>query len=69
MPSFFGPIFGPVTGGGGATITYRMRGRDAGLVPPRLVYWNSTIVDSTGIDYAGPGPLSDVVLQLTIGQP
>jgi hypothetical protein len=46
---------------------YRMRAYDATL--GRLVYWNSSTLDATGVDYAGVGPLSDVVLQVTVGQP
>ena len=48
-------------------VVYRMRAYDGGLA--RLVYWNSSTLDATGVDYAGPGPLSDVVLQVTMGQP
>jgi len=58
---------GSVISGGGPV--YRMRAYDAGLAPPRLVYWNSSTLDAAGVDYAGPGPLSDVVLQVTMGQP
>jgi len=39
---------------------YRMRGYDTTLGYP--VYWPSTIVDATGADYAGPGPLTDIVV-------
>jgi hypothetical protein len=50
-------------------VVYRMRAYDAGLAPPRLVYWNSIIVDSLGTYYAGPGPISDVVVQNIQGIP
>jgi len=45
---------------GGFGVTYRMRAYDAVLTRP--VYWNSASIDSAGFDYAGPGPLSDVVV-------
>ena len=41
-------------------VTYRMRANDGTLGYP--VYWESTIVDDLGVDYPGPGPLTDVVL-------
>jgi len=41
-------------------LTYRMRANDTML--GYKVYWDSTIVDSAGTDYAGPGPLTDVVV-------
>ena len=47
-------------GGGGAPVIFRMRGIDGTLGYP--VYWNSDVVDTPGADYAGPGPLTDVVL-------
>ena len=47
-------------GGAAAAVLFRMRGNDGTLGYP--VYWNSETVDSAGTDYAGPGPLSDVVL-------
>lgn len=43
-----------------AALTYRMRGIDGTL--GRTVYWNSTVIDDVGADYAGPGPLTDVVI-------
>lgn len=48
--------------GGGAVggPTYRMRGNDGTLGYP--VYWESVVVDSAGVDYAGPGPLTDIVV-------
>jgi hypothetical protein len=40
---------------------YRMRARDTTLAA--VVYWNSDQVDVLGIDYGGPGPLTDVVVK------
>jgi len=54
------PISAP-TGGD----TYRMRAFDSGL--GRIVYWNSEVIDDTGGDYAGPGPLVDIVVHMLIG--
>jgi hypothetical protein len=52
---------------GGATgPTYIMRGYDGTLMS--LVYWEASIVDSGGGSYAGPGPLSDIVVQSIKGQ-
>jgi hypothetical protein len=48
-----------------AGVTYRMRGKDGTL--GRLVFWNSTSIDSSGTDYTGPGPLTDIVVQMVIG--
>lgn len=50
-------------GSGGPT--YIMRGYDGTLTS--LVYWESSIVDSGGASYAGPGPLSDIVVQTIKG--
>lgn len=44
-----------------AGLTYRMRARDTTLAA--IVYWNSDQVDVLGIDYGGPGPLTDVVVK------
>lgn len=44
------------------TITlYRMRAFDSTLA--RIVFWKSTIVDQSGVDYTGPGPLVGIVVQ------
>jgi hypothetical protein len=42
-----------------------MRANDTTLGFP--VYWNSTNIDTAGADYAGPGPLTDVVVSDIIG--
>jgi hypothetical protein len=52
-------------GGGAAGPVYRMRAHDTTL--GRYVYWQSSSVDSAGANYAGPGPLTDVVVQNVIG--
>lgn len=39
---------------------HRMRAYDQTL--GRDVYWDSGVVDLTGDDYTGPGPLQDVVV-------
>lgn len=55
---------GPLAGGG---VTYRMRGYDSDL--SRYVYWQSSNVDASGVDYSGnSGALTDVVVQNVIGQ-
>ncbi len=56
------PVIQPRTGDPNL---YRMRGRDATLA--RIVYWVSSIVDSTGQQYSGPGnynagTLTDIVV-------
>jgi len=45
---------------GGTGITYRMRGYDSTLAA--VVYWNSTMIDSLGVSYLGPGPLTMIVV-------
>lgn len=57
-------------GGGGGPVppsgpSYRMRGYDGTLA--RQVYWTATVIDPTGSQYSGPGPLSDVVVSKIIG--
>jgi hypothetical protein len=54
-----------VSGGGGATLVYRMRGFDSTLT--EVVFWGSDQVDTAGNDYAGPGPLVDIVVHNVIG--
>ena len=54
-----------VVEGGGPT--YRMRATDTTLGYP--VYWESQGVDAAGANYAGPGPLTDVVVSEVIGLP
>lgn len=49
---------------GGGT-TYRMRANDGTLGHP--VYWNSSSIDSGGAGYAGPGPLTGIVVSKVIG--
>ncbi len=44
-----------------ANLQYRMRAIDGTL--DRHVFWSSTTIDATGVDYPGPGPLTDVVVQ------
>lgn len=56
-----------IVGGGGLGATYRMRARDTTL--NRFVYWNYPAPDSTGAGYTGPGPLTDIVVSIIIGQP
>jgi len=46
-------------------VIYRMRAYDSTLA--QMVYWESIIVDSAGVDYTGPGPLVDVVVYRPIG--
>src|ERR1700674_2393277 len=44
--------------------SYRMRARDTTLA--RLVFWNSSVIDTS--EYTGPGPLTDtVVAGYTVG--
>jgi hypothetical protein len=44
---------------GSASLIYElMRGFDSGL--GRIVFWYATAVDTTGIEYTGVGPLSDI---------
>lgn len=57
--------FGPVNAGGGTSLTYRMRADDGTLGYP--VYWDSAIIDGAGVNYSGPGPLTDVVVSEVIG--
>lgn len=45
--------------------TYRMRAFDETL--EAIVFWNSNECDSDGSEYAGPGPLIDIVVQVVIG--
>jgi hypothetical protein len=52
--------------GGGASLIYRMRGLDGTL--GRHVFWNSSQIDADGDQYAGPGPLSDIVVQKIFGK-
>jgi hypothetical protein len=59
-------IIGSILGTAGSVV-YRMRGFDATL--NRLVYWDADSVDSTGAQYSGPGPLSDIVVQAVKGKP
>jgi len=54
-------VGGPVA----ADPTYRMRAFDSSLA--RVVFWNASIVDSTGASYGGPGPLVDVVVHMLLG--
>ena len=49
----------------GSSLVYRMRAFDGTLA--RHVFWSSSSVDSGGVDYGGPGPLSDVVVQTVLG--
>lgn len=55
-------VGGPFGSGGP---TYVMRGYDGTLTS--LVYWESSIVDSGGVSYGGPGPLSDIVVSAVKG--
>lgn len=70
---------GPVSGGDGALsrgsadgspvnlgvskggTSYHMRGYDQNL--EWFVYWQSSVVDASAVDYGGPGPVVDVVVQ------
>lgn len=40
---------------------YRMRANDTTLA--RVVFWKSNSIDTMGLDYVGPGPLTDIVVQ------
>lgn len=51
--------------GGTGSVEYRMRGFDVTL--DELVFWTSDIIDASGTDYAGPGPLTGIVVQMLIG--
>jgi hypothetical protein len=42
------------------TNNYRMRGYDNTLTT--TVYWTATSVDSTGAQYTGPGPLTNITI-------
>jgi hypothetical protein len=44
-----------------AAVTFRMRARDETL--NTTVFWSSTTIDATGSFYAGPGPITDIVIQ------
>ena len=46
------------------SLVYWMRAFDSTL--SRVVFWESITIDTLGNDYAGPGPLVDVVVQRTI---
>ena len=54
-----------IGGGGTGGPSYRMRAHDTTLA--RYVFWSSSTVDDTGANYAGPGPLTDIVVQAVIG--
>jgi hypothetical protein len=56
---------GPIPPEIGTPLAYRMRAFDSGL--GRMVFWNSPMVDGAGLDYAGPGPILDVVVSILIG--
>lgn len=56
---------GLLGGGGGSSVTYRMRGYDGTLA--RLVFWTAESIDDTGAEYTGPGPLTDIVVQMIVG--
>jgi hypothetical protein len=60
------PYFGSYFGSSGGAI-YRMRGFDSTL--GRIVYWQTSSVDGTASSYAGPGPVTDIVVQNVIGKP
>jgi hypothetical protein len=55
------------SGSGGPSITYRMRAYDTTLA--QVVFWNSSIIDDTGVNYLGPGPLTMVVVSGIIPPP
>lgn len=57
-------ISGSGVGAGGA-LTYYMRGYDGTL--SRNVYWLSVVIDTAGVQYTGPGPLSNVVIAKILG--
>lgn len=58
--AFATPLGVPASGGGGVTGEFRMRAFDTTL--GRIVYWTSSTIDTAGVDYTGPGPLTDVVI-------
>ena len=51
-------VIAPTSSGG---TRYRMRALDSSLGD--IVFWFSSEVDDDGSDYAGPGPLVDIVVQ------
>ena len=55
---------GPVNSGG-TGLNFRMRATDTNL--GQVVYWFSSVVDAAGADYAGPGPLVNIVVQNVLG--
>jgi hypothetical protein len=57
-------ISGSAIGSGGALV-YRMRGYDGTL--GYSVYWISVSIDTSGAQYTGPGPLSNIVVYNVIG--
>lgn len=65
IPRSFGASKTPNEVGGGGGVVYRMRGDDGTLGYP--VYWNSSTIDTLGADYAGPGPLTEVVVSKILG--
>jgi hypothetical protein len=53
--------------GGTPQVSYLMRAHDDTL--DETVFWTSQEVDGDGSDYAGPGPLSDVVMVRVVFTP
>lgn len=64
-PAVIGGFENPTPGGGGEALIYRMRARDATLAS--IVFWSAPEVDAVGAFYTGPGPLTDIVVQMILG--
>lgn len=69
MPRQFAGRFLPDNeGGGGAGVTYRMRGFDQNGAVNDFVFWDSAEVDSDASDYSGSaGPVVDIVVHRVLG--
>lgn len=48
-----------INGQGLVTVTYYMRGYDQ--THAQIVFWTANLLDTTGSEYTGPGPLTDIV--------
>lgn len=56
------------SGVAGAGVTYRMRGFDTNGAVNGIVYWDSTTVDSTALNYTGSaGPVINIIISDVIG--
>lgn len=52
--------------GGGASLSYRMRGYDTTL--SSTVFWSSSTPDADSSDYLGPGPVINIVVRSVSGE-